>query len=163
MEVRKPNRYTEALLKENIMEFKTWEKPRKVRSEDGTVRWEYVTITKLIDRRPYTKAFNERWSTLYKFFDGYPKTQMFFVIECCIAKSINKDSIKISYKIYKEICEEVNIKPWTQPQFSKMLKKYEEADFLEKKGLGEYNINTRYFYNGALAKQLGLDEEESND
>lgn len=151
----KVNPVTQELLAEGILEFKSWERPRKViDTRTGEERIEIVTYTKSIDRRQFTKAFHDRWLVLYKMYDGNPKAQMLFLIEHLVAKSINKDYIFISYKDFVKMCKDNELVPWKQPQFSKAIKTFMDNNLLIKsEESGKYFFNTRYFYNGSLSVQ----------
>ena len=158
----KVNPITQELLAEGVLEFKSWEKPRRVVDvKTGEERIEIVTYTKSIDRRQFTKAFHDRWLVFYKMYEGNPKAQMLFIIEHLVAKSINKDYIFISYKDFVKMCTDSGLESWKQPQFSKILKMFIDNNLLIKsEEFGKYFFNTRYFYNGSLSVQIGGKDNE---
>ena len=160
MNKHKFNPITQELLDAGILEFRCWEKPRKViDTKTGEERIEIVSYTKTIDRRQYVKAFVDRWSILYGMFEGVPKAQMLFYVEYLVSKNINKDFIFINYKDYVSDCLEHKVSYWKQPQFSKMIKVFlDNALIAKSEENGKYFFNTKYFYNGSLALQMGIKE-----
>lgn len=110
------------------------------------------------DPRSFNKSFPDAYTIFLKLFEGNTRAQMPFILLAAIEKSINKDFVHLSYKDVKKICEEREIQVWTRDKLSKCISWFLKNNILFKiqDEPGKYFFNTKMFYNGMFARQLGL-------
>ena len=153
------NPFTKELIEQGTLRLVERKKKKRVEGRPGEAPyflWEYYSVWE--DRRPYDKDYQLGITAWLQLYEGKPNAQISYIVKAALADFINKDYVDLSYTNFTRICEERNIKVWVKQELYKQLKILVNANFIRPIAgyPGMYFINTNYFYNGALDRQLDL-------
>ena len=155
------NPITDELIREGILITQEHQELRIVKDADGN-EYEEIAITfRYKDPRKFKKTFPDFTTKMLQLFEGNTKSQMPFILDAAIEKSINKDYVYLSHKDVVKICEDRGVKPLDKTQLSKGIKWLIDNDILFRvqDETGKYFFNTKLSYNGMFARQLKLEKD----